>query len=61
VTARQPFGRITIANSDAAAYAYTDAAIDQGYRAVQELCTAWGQRRQPTRTGMASFWSPDSS
>jgi spermidine dehydrogenase len=35
--ARQPFGRITIANSDAAAYAYTDAAIDHGHRAVQEL------------------------
>jgi spermidine dehydrogenase len=42
VLARQPFGRITIANSDAAAYAYTDAAIDQGYRAVQELVMAWG-------------------
>jgi spermidine dehydrogenase len=41
VLARQPFGRITIANSDAAAYAYTDAAIDQAYRAVQELCTTW--------------------
>jgi spermidine dehydrogenase len=41
VLARQPFGRITIANSDAAAYAYTDAAIDQGYRAVQELCRVW--------------------
>lgn len=35
--ARRPFGRITIANSDAAAAAYTDQAIDQGYRAVQEL------------------------
>jgi spermidine dehydrogenase len=35
--ARKPFGRIAIANSDAAAYAYTDAAIDHGYRAVQEL------------------------
>ena len=35
--ARKPFGRITIANSDAAAAAYTDQAIDQGYRAVQEL------------------------
>jgi len=35
--ARQPHGRIAIANSDAAAYAYTDAAFDQGYRAVQEL------------------------
>jgi spermidine dehydrogenase len=36
-TARRPFGRITIANSDAAAAAYTDQAIDQGYRAVHEL------------------------
>ncbi len=37
VTARQPYGRITIANSDAGAYAYTDCAIDQGHRAVEEL------------------------
>jgi spermidine dehydrogenase len=37
VSARQPFGRIAIANTDAAAYAYTDAAIDQAYRAVQEI------------------------
>jgi spermidine dehydrogenase len=35
--ARTPFGRITIANSDAAAYAYMDAAIDQAYRAVREI------------------------
>jgi spermidine dehydrogenase len=35
--ARQRHGRITIANSDAAAAAYTDQAIDQGFRAVQEL------------------------
>ena len=35
--ARRRFGRITIANSDAAAAAYTDQAIDQSYRAVQEL------------------------
>jgi spermidine dehydrogenase len=35
--ARVRFGRITIANSDAAAAAYTDQAIDQGYRAVKEL------------------------
>jgi len=35
--ARRPFGRITIANSDAAAAAYTDQAIDQAYRAVNEL------------------------
>jgi spermidine dehydrogenase len=34
---RRPFGRITIANSDAAAAAYTDQAMDQAYRAVNEL------------------------
>ena len=33
----KPFGGITIANSDAAAAAYTDQAIDQAYRAVNEL------------------------
>jgi len=33
---RQRFGRISIANSDAAAAAYTDQAIDQAYRAVRE-------------------------
>jgi spermidine dehydrogenase len=37
VVGRQRFGRIAIANSDAGASAYTDAAIDQAYRAVQEL------------------------
>jgi spermidine dehydrogenase len=37
VLARKPFGRITIANSDAGAYAYTDSAIDQAWRAVTEL------------------------
>jgi len=37
IKGRQPFGRITIANSDAGASAYTDTAIDQAYRAVSEL------------------------
>ncbi len=37
VLGRQPFGNITIANSDAGASAYTDVAIDQAYRAVNEL------------------------
>jgi spermidine dehydrogenase len=37
VVARQRFGRIAIANSDAGAYAYTDCAIDHGHRAAQEL------------------------
>jgi spermidine dehydrogenase len=37
VIGRQPFGRISIANSDAEAFAYTNAAIDQGFRAVSEV------------------------
>ena len=37
--ARQRFGRIVIANSDAAAAAYTDQAIDQAFRAITELGT----------------------
>lgn len=36
VIARKQFGRISIANSDAGASAYTNAAIDQAYRAVHE-------------------------
>ncbi len=39
VIGRRPFGRITIANSDAGAKAYTDAAIDQAWRAVEEIHT----------------------
>jgi spermidine dehydrogenase len=34
---RKPFGQIHIANSDAGAFAYTNEAIDQGYRAVEEI------------------------
>ena len=37
VIARKRFGHIAIANSDAARRAYTDAAIDQAHREVQEL------------------------
>jgi spermidine dehydrogenase len=37
IIARHRFGRITIANADSAAYSYTDAAIDQAHRAVEEL------------------------
>lgn len=37
VIGRARFGRISIANSDAAAASYTDAAIDQAHRAVTEL------------------------
>ena len=37
---RKPLGRIHIANSDAGAFAYTNEAIDQAYRAVQEIVAA---------------------
>lgn len=37
---RQRFGRIAIANSDAGAAAYTDQAMDQAWRAVEELHSA---------------------
>jgi spermidine dehydrogenase len=40
VIGRQPFGRIKIANSDADGHAYTNTAIDQGYRAVREIVSA---------------------
>ncbi len=36
---RARFGRIAIANSDSGAAAYTDSAIDQAHRAVQDLLT----------------------
>jgi spermidine dehydrogenase len=42
VIGRQPWGRITIANSDAAAQAFTNAAIDMAHRAVGELLIARG-------------------
>jgi spermidine dehydrogenase len=42
VVARQPFGRIAIANADAAASPHSDAAINEAYRAVQELRSALG-------------------
>ena len=37
VVGRRPFGRITIANADAGAFAYTNSAIDQAWRGVEEL------------------------
>ena len=42
VEARKPFGRIAIANADADAYAYTDCAINQAHRAVNDLKVAAG-------------------
>lgn len=37
ILGRKPFGRITIANSDSGANAYTNEAVDQAYRAVEEV------------------------
>jgi spermidine dehydrogenase len=37
IIGRKPFGKIAIANSDAGANAYTDVAIDQAHRAVQDI------------------------
>jgi spermidine dehydrogenase len=42
VIGRQRFGRVTIANADAGAAAFTNQAIDEAHRAVQELLVAEG-------------------
>jgi spermidine dehydrogenase len=47
VIARRQFGRISIANSDAAARAYTDAAIDEAWRAVNEVAPDGQGRGKP--------------
>jgi spermidine dehydrogenase len=40
--ARRPFGRISIANADSEAYAYTNAALDHGERAAREVLAKKG-------------------
>jgi spermidine dehydrogenase len=42
VVGRQRFGRVTIANADAGAAAFTNQAIDEAHRAVQELLVSEG-------------------
>ena len=42
VLGRQRFGRVTIANADAGAAAFTNQAIDEAHRAVQELLVSEG-------------------
>lgn len=42
VIGRAPFGRVAIANADSAAQAFTNSAIDQADRAVQEVLVARG-------------------
>jgi len=50
VIGRQPFGRIHIANSDSDGHAYTNIAIDQGYRAVQEILSTRSSSAKQTST-----------
>ena len=50
VIGRQPFGRIHIANSDADGHAYTNIAIDQGYRAVSEIAASQKQEAPRSRS-----------
>jgi spermidine dehydrogenase len=47
VVARQPLGAITIANSDAEAFGYSHAAIDQAARAVNELVSGGARALVP--------------
>ncbi len=42
VIGRQRFGRVSIANSDAGAAAFTNQAFDEGHRAVQEILVSRG-------------------
>ena len=42
VIGRQRFGRVTIANSDAGAAAFTNQAFDEAHRAVQEILLSRG-------------------
>jgi spermidine dehydrogenase len=37
VRGRKPFGRVTIANSDAGGSAMLEAAVEQAYRAIGEI------------------------
>ena len=37
VKGRVPFRNVSIANSDSAAFAYTHSAINEGFRAIQDL------------------------
>ena len=53
VTARQPFGLITIANSDAAAIPHTDAAFLEAHRAVGEVLEQRGMPMLSGREGVS--------
>ena len=58
VIGRRRFGRISIANSDAAASTHTDSAIDEAYRAVgEQLVTRSRARRRTASTNAADIYS----
>ena len=50
VIGRRRFGRISIANSDAAASTHTDSAIDEAHRAVREQLVVRSRARRSTPT-----------
>lgn len=52
VRGRVPFGNVAIANSDSGAFAYTHSAIDEGYRAVNDLPVP-SRRHHRQRAAMA--------
>jgi spermidine dehydrogenase len=51
VIGRQPFGLVSIANSDAAASPHTDAAMLEGHRAAQEVIERKAYPFTPRRLG----------
>ena len=60
VIGRKPFGRITIANSDSDGHAYTNIAIDQAYRAIQETIAL--RSKKSTASGApAALMGPEST
>ena len=56
--ARKTFGRIAIANADAGAYAYTDEAINQAWRAVGAGVEESNSRRLCLQRGTYGSWRP---
>jgi spermidine dehydrogenase len=54
VKGRVPFRNVAIANSDSGAFAYTHSAINEAYRAVQDLPAAASKRKRAARRAVHS-------